>query len=143
MLQGAKRFIDWKLIAHCIWPPKKQHNGIVLKPANVTIIILLHIWPSHSSSSPDVHIPTLLLWIWLSLLMSFTTHSFEMWFFWDLRFKMRHDPIEVVKTMHEMLSVCGHTCTLFSYLQIHCPVLSNLQRTWGQVYPCVYFVEQA
>ena len=77
MLQGAKRFIDCKLFAHCIWQPKKTKQWDSFKTSQGHYHILLHIWTSCSLSSPDVHIPILLLRIWLSLLMSFTTHSFD------------------------------------------------------------------
>ena len=57
---------------------KDQHNGIVLKQPRSPSY---HCTFDHLSPYFQLtYIPTLLLRIWLSLLMSFTTHSFEMWF---------------------------------------------------------------
>ena len=88
---------------------KKQHNGIVLKPAKVTI--------TFDHLSPRLHlmyIPTLLLQIWLSLLQ--LTHLRCDFFRFEILRWGIYDPTGVAKTMHDMY--CQFIFTLYAILML-------------------------
>ena len=135
--EKKKCFIDWKLFAHCFWPQKKNptqwgsfktsqgHHHTI---AHTTISLLVFTWCIYLlyCSKSGSHYYYSLIWevIFLNL-------RFEMRYIWS---NWRGQNCAWILCI---VSLWSH-CTLSSCSQIHCPVHFNLQRTWGQVYPCVY-----